>query len=352
MLKMGGGIIPTMKVSELGEFGLINLIRSAVRYEGPARTPWQEVLADIGDDAAAWRSDNHIALATTDTLVQDVHFDTNVITWQELGWKALAVNLSDIAAMGGVPKYALLSLALPGRLEVECISEFADGLVQLASDFSVAIVGGNIAAAPNVVITMTILGSSPSDAILRRSAAHAGDQIAVTGYLGLSAAGLQMLRGGAISNPETSSMLRRAHFQPVPRLKEGRVLIEQGVRTAIDISDGLVADLDHICEASRVSATMRLEEVPVHPVVRANFDNHQELALSGGEDYELLFTADKAIVARVQQALICPVTVIGDIVEQQPPTLVRVVDRRGNTIPYAAGGWQHFRHGTAETRFP
>jgi thiamine monophosphate kinase len=109
-------IIQLMKVSELGEFGLINLIRSSIaRYEDSERAPWPEVLVGIGDDAAAWRSDNNIQLATTDTLVQDIHFDLGIISWQELGWKALAVNLSDIAAMGGMPQYALLSLALPGK---------------------------------------------------------------------------------------------------------------------------------------------------------------------------------------------------------------------------------------------
>jgi thiamine-monophosphate kinase len=352
MLNTAGVIIPAMTISELGEFGLINLIRSAVKYEGPVRSPWQEILADIGDDAAAWRSDDHIVLATTDTLVQDVHFDLNIVTWRELGWKALAVNLSDIAAMGGIPKYALLSLALPGELEADSICEFAEGLMRLARNFNVAMVGGNIAAAPSVVITLTIIGCSRGEAMLRRSAARPGDQIAVTGCLGLSAAGLQMLKGSPVSDPEMANILRNAHFQPMPRLEEGGILIERGVKAAIDISDGLVADLDHICKASGVSARISIEGVPVHPVVKANFENHQELALSGGEDYELLFTADKAVVARVQQALSCPVTVIGDIVEEQPPTRVRVVDSRGNTIPYAAGGWEHFRHGIAEARFP
>jgi thiamine-monophosphate kinase len=168
-----------MKVSELGEFGLINLIRnSSARYENSGRTPWQEVLVGIGDDAAAWQSDNHIQLATTDTLVQDIHFNLDVINWEELGWKALAVNLSDIAAMGGIPKYALLSLALPGELEVEDISKFTNSMIHLAQEFGVAIVGGNVATAPNVVITVTIIGCSKGKAILKRSTASSGEQIA------------------------------------------------------------------------------------------------------------------------------------------------------------------------------
>ncbi len=352
MLNEANAIIPQMRLSELGEFGLVNLIRSSsARYENSGRTPWQEVLVGIGDDAAAWQSDNRIQLATTDTLVQDVHFDLAVINWEELGWKALAVNLSDIAAMGGIPKYALLSLALPGELEVEDISKFITSMMHLARKFRVAIVGGNVATAPNVVITITIIGYSKGKDMLKRSTASSGEQIAVTGYLGLSAAGLEMLKGKVISDPETSDILRLAHFRPVPKVKEGQILIEQGVKTAIDISDGLIADLDHICESSKVDARIKIEQVPVHPVVKANFPNHQELALCGGEDYELLFTADEATVARAKQALNCPVTVIGDITDEKLPTRVTVVDSKGNIIPYKKGGWEHFKNGVPKVKF-
>jgi thiamine-monophosphate kinase len=344
MLSKPNAIIPQMRLSELGEFGLINLIRSSsARYENSGRSPWQEVLVGIGDDAAAWESDNRIQLATTDTLVQDVHFDLDVIKWEELGWKAMAVNLSDIAAMGGIPKYALLSLALPGELEVEDISKFINSMMRLAREFGVAIVGGNVTTAPNVVITVTIIGCSKGKAMLKRSAASPGEQIAVTGYLGLSAAGLEVLKGKAIADPDVSNMLRRAHFKPMPKVKEGQILIEQGVKTAIDISDGLIADLDHICESSEVHARIRIEQVPVHPVVKANFPNYQELALSGGEDYELLFTAGEATVARAKQALNCLVTVIGDITDEKSPTRVTVVDSKGDIIPYKRGGWEHFK---------
>jgi thiamine-monophosphate kinase len=349
MLNEAGVIIPSMKVSELGEFGLINLIRSSIaRFENSGHTPWQEILVGIGDDAAAWQSGNHIQLATTDTLVQDIHFNLDVISWEELGWKALAVNLSDIAAMGGIPKYALLSLALPGELEVEDISKFTNSMMHLARKFEVAIVGGNVATAPNVVITVTIIGCSKGKAILKRSTASFGEQIAVTGYLGISAAGLEMFKGKTISDPEISNILRRAQLQPMPKVKEGQILIEQGVKTAIDISDGLVADLAHICESSKVNAKINIEQVPVHPVVTENFPNHQELALCGGEDYELIFTADEATVARAKQALNCPVTVIGYITEEKLPTRVTVVNSNGNIIPYKKGGWEHFKSGVPE----
>jgi thiamine-monophosphate kinase len=346
MLNEASAIIPPMRLSELGEFGLINLIRdiSAI-YEKPGCTPWPEVLVGIGDDAAAWPGDNNIQLATTDTLVEGIHFDLDIINWEELGWKALAVNLSDIAAMGGIPKYALLSLALPSDLEVEDISKFTNSMMHLAQEFGVAIIGGDVATAPNVVITVTIIGRSKGKAILKRSTASSGEQIAVTGYLGLSAAGLEIFKGKTISDPEIINILRRAHLQPLPRVKEGQILVEQGVKTAIDVSDGLVADLGHICESSEVNAKIKIEQVPVHPVITANFPNHQELALYGGEDYEILFTADEATVARAKLALNCPVTIIGDITKEKLPTRVTVVDGKGNIIPYKKGGWEHFKNG-------
>ena len=344
MPNQADAIIPAMRLSELGEFGLINLIRTATTRCGNfGRTPWREVLLGIGDDAAAWQIGNRIQLATTDTLVQGVHFDLGIITWQELGWKALAVNLSDVAAMGGIPNYALLSLALPARLELKDVSAFINSFTRAAAEFGVAIVGGNVTTAPNTVITATIIGRSKGKTMLERSTASSGDQIAVTGYVGVSAAGLEMLKGTAISDPRARDVLRQAHLRPMPRVKEGQILVEQGVRTAIDISDGLVADLDHVCESSRVSAKINVEQVPVHPAVAAHFPGSQELALSGGEDYELVFTADKATVARAKRALSCPVTVIGNITEEELPTRVLVVDSKGTIIPYKKKGWDHFR---------
>src|SRR4030043_1571223 len=184
-----------MKVSELGEFGLIELLTDIVdKTKNPQDISWQRLLIGIGDDAAAWQGDSSVQLATTDSLIQDTHFDLNITTWEELGWKAIAVNLSDIAAMGGIPGYALISLALPGELETDCISSLYQGMAQIANKFGVAIGGGNIASASKTMITVTALGSLESKSALTRSAAVPGDQVAITGYLGLSAAGLRMLK--------------------------------------------------------------------------------------------------------------------------------------------------------------
>ncbi len=341
-----------MRLSQLGESGLIDLIRTATtRCEDPGRTPWREILVGIGDDAAAWQSGNRVQLATTDTLVEGVHFDLGITTWEELGWKALAVNLSDVAAMGGIPNYALLSLALPTQLKVRDVSAFIDSFLHAAAEFEVATLGGNVTAAPNTVITVTIVGHLEGKTMLERSTASSGNQIAVTGYVGASAAGLKMLKGSAISDPKERDVLRKAHLRPTPRVKEGQILVEQGVRTAIDISDGLVADLDHICQSSRVNARINIDRIPVHPVVAAHFPNSQELALSGGEDYELIFTADKATVARARRALGCPVTVVGDITEEELPTRVLVVDSKGTIIPCRKKGWDHFGNAISDAQF-
>jgi len=336
-----------MKVSELGEFGLIELLADIVdRTKNPQDSSWQRLLIGIGDDAAAWQGDSSIQLATTDSLIQDTHFDLNITTWEELGWKAIAVNLSDIAAMGGIPKYALISLALPGELETDCISSLYQGMAQIANQFGVAIIGGNIASASRTMITVTVLGSLESKSALTRSAAVPGDQVAVTGYTGLSAAGLKMLKQKLSFDAETSRLLRRAHLQPTPRINEGQVLLRHGVKAAIDISDGLIADLTHICKASKVSARINKDSVPIHPILQSNFKSDcQQLALSGGDDYELLFTASSQIINQVKQTTSCPVTVIGEITEGTPGQ-VTLIDAAGKSIPWRQGGWEHFKSKT------
>lgn len=345
-------ILPEVKLSEFGEFALIELIHDITgKFKNIQQTSWQQLLIGIGDDTAAWQGDNHIQLATTDSMVQGTHFDLNNITWEELGWKAMAVNLSDIAAMGGTPKYALLSVALPGELEVENVAQFCHSTASLAAKFGVAIVGGNVSTAPNIVITITVFGSSKTRSILKRSTATPGEQIAVTGSLGLSAAGLKMFKEKINLDAQTAGILRKAHLQPVPRIKEGQILAQHGVKTAIDISDGLIADLEHICEASKVGAKIKVAQVPVHPLVKANFPDYRELALYGGEDYELLFTADRNIIAQVRKALNYPIAIIGDIVEEALPDRITLLDHKGNTIPANNRGWEHFRSEIPEDKF-
>jgi thiamine-monophosphate kinase len=333
-----------VNVSELGEFGLIELLADIVdRNRNPKDVSWQSLLIGIGDDTAAWKADDAVQLATTDSLVQDTHFDLNVVTWEELGWKAVAVNLSDIAAMGGIPKYALISLALPGNLETDHVSSLYRGMAQIASRFGVAIVGGNIASADKTVINVTVFGSLESPSMLTRSAAVPGDGIAVTGYLGLSAAGLMMLKQNLKFDAEATQLFREAHVTPMPRIDEGQILLHRGVRSAIDISDGLIADLTHMCRASKVSAWIKQNALPIHPALKKYFESdYLQLALSGGEDYELLFTASNQTINRLKKAMPCHITVIGEITRGKPGQ-VSLVDANGHVIPWQEAGWEHFK---------
>ena len=340
-----------MKISELGEFGLIDLLAGMVDAAQDKETAArQQLILGIGDDAAAWKSDNSVQLATVDALVQDVHFTLETTTWEELGWKALAVNLSDIAAMGGLPRYALVSLALPGQTEVEDVTSLYRGMIKLAQQFRVAIVGGNMSSAPLIVINITVLGSAEGDKqMLTRSAARAGEKVAVTGDLGASAAGLEMLTKHLSFKAEAADSLRKAFLTPYPRVAEGRLLVEHGVRAAIDISDGLLSDLRHICQMSRVGARIEIDRIPVHPAVKANFGNKAlELALSGGEDYELLFTASAGVIDKVRAAASCQVTVIGEVTAEKPGEII-LVDGKGKPIDPTVMGWQHFTRDKAST---
>lgn len=334
-----------MKVSELGEFGLIDLLAEMVYSQQDSKAPsWQRLVIGIGDDAAAWKSDARIQMATVDSLIENIHFSLDTTPWKELGWKSLAVNLSDIAAMGGLPAYALIALALPGNTEVEDAIAFYQGTAELAGQTGLAIVGGDTSRSPLVIITITVLGiiRDRDKHMLTRSTAQPGDKVAVTGYLGSAAAGLDMLTAKQSFDAETTTVIRNAFLKPQPRIAEGGLLTEHGIKTAIDISDGLVSDLKHVCRASKVGARIEADRIPVHPLVTANFgDRALELALAGGEDYELLFTGSMAVIDNVKKAAACPVTVIGEIVAEQKGE-VSLIDGTGKAIDLAREGWSHF----------
>jgi len=335
-----------MRVSDIGEFGLIDLLAGMVSQARDKEAPsWQNLIIGIGDDAAVWRGNAGTQLATVDSFVQDVHFTLDIFPWEEIGWKALAVNLSDIAAMGGTPGYALVALAMPGETDVENIVQLYRGLIELAKQSGVAIIGGNISRAPAVVIDVTVLGEAggKSGQVLTRSAAQPGDKIAVTGYPGTAAAGLEILKRKSGFEPAIVAALSRAFLHPTPRLAEGRVLLQGGVKAAIDISDGLVADLRHICRMSKVGARVEIDRVPVNPLVKASFkDKSLVMALSGGEDYELLFTARAEIIEKVRAKVSCPVMVIGEITGDNTGQVI-LVGGGGETAVPERMGWDHFR---------
>ncbi|HEY9073239.1 MAG TPA: thiamine-phosphate kinase, partial [Desulfobaccales bacterium] len=232
------------------------LIEALSQRFGP---PPPGVILGIGDDCAAVSLDGADCLLwTVDTLVEGVHFDLSYATLEQLGWKALAVNLSDIAAMGGEPRHALLSLGWPPDRDPAAALKLADGLAQAAREYGVSIIGGDTVASPGrLMVTITLTGTVTASRMLRRAGARAGDLIYVTDELGEAAAGLEVLRQRPDLDPELRDSLAAAHLTPRPQLQAGRLLAAEGLASAaIDTSDGVASDLYHICRASGVGAVL------------------------------------------------------------------------------------------------
>ncbi|MDD2336617.1 MAG: thiamine-phosphate kinase [Geobacteraceae bacterium] len=282
------------ELRKLGEFGLIDRIARQL-------SAGKGVVLGIGDDAAAFTpSPGLLSLVTTDMLIEGVHFDLSFCDPLSLGKKAVSVNLSDIAAMGGKPRYFLLSLAIPPTMTLDFLDNCIKGMLQRAEQFGVQLIGGDTCSSPGpLVLTLTVLGEQSPDSLVRRSGARPGDQVCVTGTIGDSALGLRLLQQGKRLD---NALLR--HLDPVPRVREGQALAEAAIPSAmIDLSDGLLADLGHILDLSSVGAQIFSEALPLSDIFREHFPTVTEealsLALAGGEDYELLFTVPPEEIPKV-----------------------------------------------------
>ena len=335
-----------MKVNDLGEFGLIRLLSQMAtgerKEERHAQARSFQLLVDVGDDTAAARLGQVVELYTTDTMVEGVHFTDKTASWEDLGWKVMAANMSDIAAMGGLPLYALITLGLPPETEVEDVRHLYCGMLDLANRYGVVIIGGDVVRSPTVFVTVGMTGTAERDPMLR-SAAQIGDVIAVTGYLGSSAGGLEVMLKSPIVDENAAQQLREAHQRPEPCINQGQLLLENGVKAAMDISDGLVEDLSKLCQASEVAATLEVDKLPIHPSLKQAFPSrYAQLALSGGEDYQLLFTASQPIMQKVLSLLPPSAAIVGEIVEGEVGQ-VTVLDSRGEKVTTSPGGWDHFR---------
>jgi thiamine-monophosphate kinase len=332
-----------MRVSELGEFGLIDKLAGLIDKKSNKKSAaWTDLIIGIGDDAAAWKSRCGVELITTDILVEGTHFRLSYTGWYDLGWKSIAINISDIYAMGGKPQYALVSLAMPGLREVENVLEMYEGMIDIANAYGVAIAGGNISASENVVINIALTGVAEND-LITRSSARQGDLVAVFGYPGLSAAGLKTLKDLRILDSESMKLFKNAHLHPEPRLDAGSKLAACGVKTAIDISDGVLSDLAHICEASGVSAVLRTKDLPVHPQLKQHFEqDYIDMILTGGEDYELLFTAPHPVMDKVMDEMQPAPTIVGEITAGKPGEIT-IYDAEGKPITVDKRGWDHYK---------
>jgi thiamine-monophosphate kinase len=301
-----------------------------------------DALLGVGDDAALLQaSAGNVLAVSTDMLVSGTHFLPDADPFM-LGHKALAVNLSDMAAMGAVPRWATLAISLPGADEA-WLKNFSAGFFELAHQYRVELVGGDTTRGP-LNLCLTIIGEVPVSQALRRNGAKIGDEIWVSGSLGDAALALAHLQGGILlQESEFAACALRLH-QPQPRVALGIAL--RGIATsAIDISDGLLADLGHILEASNVGAQCDLQSLPVSPTVSRHLDKPlvRQSVLSGGDDYELCFTAPRASheqLLGIAAKLSVPLTPIGEIVAGQG-CVVR--DASGSRVKLEKSGYDHFR---------
>jgi thiamine-monophosphate kinase len=338
----------------MNEFDFIARIRALARERGPG------LLRGIGDDAAVFKSSpGSDVVVSTDLLVEDIDFERRTTAPNLLGHKALAVSLSDIAAMGARPRWALLSIGVPEEIwNSGFVDEFYAGLFQLAERYGVTLIGGDTSrTGEKIVIDSIVLGETAKHGAVYRSGAKPGDQIFVSGFLGDAAAGLRLLQRGARLQPPASTethseeapsldYLLLRQLCPEPRVGWGLLIGEQQLATAmIDLSDGLSSDLNHLCTESNVGALIDAAAIPINPLVselsgRRALDPLM-LALHGGEDFELLFTVEPGKVNKLPKRVDgVSVTCLGEVTSAADGVRVREGARTWKLEP---GGWQHFK---------
>jgi len=334
-----------MKLKDIGEFGFIDKIN-----RGCLIRP-DNILKGIGDDAAAFSSDSGlVTLVTTDLLVERVHFLRDVTTGFNLGYKSLAVNLSDIAAMGGTPREAFVSIAIPDDCSIDFLEDVYQGIKILASEFKVNILGGDTTSSVvDLIINIAVTGTVRQDELLLRDAACSEDLIFSTGFLGDSRAGLHLILNDIPTDSKELKELFNSHILPRPFLREGRFLgAQNGVHAAIDVSDGLSSDIGHIAKESNAGVRLFTEKIPISENLiyfcnRFDF-NPVEFALAGGEDYTLLCTVppDKAddVARKYLKTFNNPLYTIGKITD---PGKMEIIDSSGRAKEFKPKGWDHFK---------
>ncbi len=331
-------------LSDIGEFGFIERVnrQMILRPEG--------VLQGIGDDASVFEPRaGSVLLITTDMLVEGVHFMLEATSFRLLGRKSLAVNLSDMAAMGAEPLDAYVSLAVPGKLSLEDLEELYKGLREMASEHGINILGGDTTSSKGpLVINVALTGCAPREQVVLRSGAKPGELIYVTGTLGDAGAGLDLILRGRTWPEEKSAPLLRAHLDPRPQVLEGLFLAQRGYATSMmDLSDGLASDLRRICERSGVGAMLMEEAIPFSEALRQyalEFGlNPLSMALGGGEDYCLLLTVPaprgRELERAFEEAFGRPIWRVGKTLGE--PDLL-LLDHKGRTLPLPKGGWDCF----------
>lgn len=333
-----------MQFKEIGEFGFIDKINIQTILSQ------KDIIKGIGDDCSVRRlSDGQVLLTTTDMLIDRVHFISQMIDPKDLGYKSLAVNLSDIAAMGGTPLDAYISLAIPAQTQVEYMQSFYEGMRELAMEQNINLMGGDTTSSiQDLVINIVVLGSMPESEVLFRNTAKPGDVIYVTGEIGNSAGGLDLLLNGKTPINDNERHLMGSHFRPYPYIREGRWLAEtKRVNAMIDVSDGVASDLGHILKASQVGALIHFNKLPISEELKYYTQKHKrdilKLSLHTGEDYVLLFTSplvnQKELMMAYHKQFGKSIYPIGEIQKEQE-FFLQTNEGRESIHPR---GWDHFK---------
>jgi len=334
--------------NKIGEFDLI------AKYFAPLASKCDGAFSLLDDGAVLDIATDESVVVTTDCLLEGVHFLSDTSP-KHIATRALGANLSDLAAMGATPRWIFLSLQLPKNQNEQWVSQFATALGQMMDEYGVSLAGGDtVSTTDGAGITITAIGSIKKCSAIKRSGAKPGDEIWVSGTLGDADLGLGFLKNihsASSKDSESVNYLINRHHRPEPRVELGKALSQNAIASAcIDISDGLIADLGHICTASNVSATINLGDIPLSNAVKKifaeNMDTAQNSALSGGDDYELLFCVDPKNSEKViNLAKTIPVCKIGVVGEKKPGdnSNVRVVDGDGNDVIVKSHGWDHLK---------
>ncbi len=328
-----------------------------IEYIAGLAGPAEGLVKGIGDDCAVIDKDgSHVWLLTMDTLIESVHFNRTFHPPEKLGRKAVSVNVSDIGAMGGKPLFVLLSAGMPQGFDEAWFRDFVRGLTQACREYGCFIIGGDTVASPGgLTFTLTVIGEAAADKVVYRRGARPGDTIWVSGELGFAAAGLELLTAGIEPDNKDFDPFREKHLNPLAQVALGRQLADGGLTHAMmDLSDGLATDLAHLCKQSGVGARLFAQDLPgvarLGTAARLTDSDPEHWALSGGEDYELLFTADpKDSLELVRSAEHCGQTIfpVGTIVDGSGVTLIRKRDDGSSEeLAIAYQGFDHFRKGS------
>jgi thiamine-monophosphate kinase len=327
-----------MKINQIGEFGLIDLIRKKIFSKD------QQVIVNIGDDAAVVKSSpDRLLIFTTDTMVEKVHFDLSYFTFEEIGWKAMAANLSDIAAMGGLPTYALVTVGLPKSARINDVLSIYEGATKIAQKNNCRIIGGDTTLVKkDLFISIALLGEVEKKFLVTRSGAQRGDLIGITGKLGEALAGLEFLKRFGRGDP----LLIKKHLKPEPKIDQARILIGKlKVNSMIDISDGLSSELYHLAEESKVGAVLYEQNIPISTRCKKTAlllnGNPLGWALSSGEEYELLFSVDKKDKSKLERIKAkLDISIVGEVTDKRQG--VRIVRKSGAVQELKRSGFAHF----------